>query len=89
VGARPALGLTRKGIWMGAFEELVAEILWMDGHWVRTSVKVELTKEEKRKIGRPWRWELDIVVQRARQCSPGCGVRFARCPGQRIQCGIG
>jgi hypothetical protein len=31
---------------MDAFEQLVAEILWMDGHWVRTSVKVELTKEE-------------------------------------------
>jgi hypothetical protein len=62
------LGLTRKGIWMDAFEELVAEILWMDGHWVRTSVKVELTKEEKRKIGRPSspRWELDIVAYNGR-----------------------
>jgi len=35
----------------------------MDGYWVRTSVKVDLTKEEKVQIGRPSspRWELDIV----------------------------
>jgi len=31
-----------------AFEQLVSEILWMEGYWVRTSVKVELTKEEKK-----------------------------------------
>lgn len=48
---------------MDAFEQLVSEILWMQGYWVRTSVKVELTKEEKRQIGRHSspRWELDIV----------------------------
>ena len=53
---------------MDAFEQLVAEILWMEGYWVRTSVKVELTKEEKRKIGRPSspRWELDIVAYSGR-----------------------
>jgi len=36
----------------------------MEGYWVRTSVKVELTKEEKRQIGRPSspRWELDVVA---------------------------
>ena len=53
---------------MDAFEQLVAEILWMEGHWVRTSVKVELTKEEKRRIGRPSspRWELDIVAYNGR-----------------------
>src|ERR1700691_5039850 len=35
----------------------------MCGFWVRTSVKVELTKEEKRLIRRHSspRWELDIV----------------------------
>src|ERR1700748_2723306 len=27
---------------MDAFEQLVSEILWMSGFWVRTSVKVEL-----------------------------------------------
>jgi hypothetical protein len=37
---------------MDAFEQLVSEILWMQRYWVRTSVKVELTKEEKREIGR-------------------------------------
>ena len=48
---------------MDAFEQVVSEILWMDGYWVRTSVKVDLTKEEKASIGRPSspRWELDIV----------------------------
>lgn len=53
---------------MDAFEQLVSEILWMEGYWVRTSVKVELTKEEKRQIGRPSspRWELDIVAYRGR-----------------------
>jgi hypothetical protein len=51
-----------------AFEQLVSEILWMDGYWVRTSVKVDLTKEEKRAIGIPTapRWELDIVAYRGR-----------------------
>jgi hypothetical protein len=48
---------------MDAFEQVVSEILWMDGFWVRTSVKVDLTKKEKVRIGRPSspRWELDIV----------------------------
>jgi hypothetical protein len=49
---------------MDAFEQLVSEILWMEGYWVRTSVKAELTKGEKRQICRPSspRWELDIVA---------------------------
>lgn len=53
---------------MDAFEQVVSEILWMEGYWVRTSVKVELTKEEKKAIGRPSspRWELDIVGYRGR-----------------------
>jgi hypothetical protein len=53
---------------MDAFEQLVSEILWMRGYWVRTSVKVELTKEEKREIGRHSspRWELDVVGYNAR-----------------------
>ena len=53
---------------MDAFEQLVSEILWMEGYWVRTSVKVELTKKEKRLIGRPSspRWELDIVAYNGR-----------------------
>jgi hypothetical protein len=53
---------------MDAFEQLVSEILWMQGYWVRTSVKVELTKEEKCQIGRRTspRWELDIVAYSGR-----------------------
>jgi hypothetical protein len=52
-----------------AFEQLVSEILWMSGYWVRTSVKVKLTREEKREIGRHSspRWELDIVGYSARE----------------------
>lgn len=54
---------------MDAFEQLVSEILWMEGYWVRTSVRVELTKEDKAAIGRPSspRWELDIVAYSGRQ----------------------
>ena len=35
-----------------------------DGYWVKSNFKVELTKEEKRQIGRPSspRWELDLVA---------------------------
>jgi hypothetical protein len=53
---------------MDAFEKLVAEILWAEGHWVQTSVRVNLTKEEKVQIGRPSspRWELDVVGYRGR-----------------------
>lgn len=48
---------------MDAFEQVVSEILWMEGYWTRTSVKVNLTKEEKVLIGKPStpRWEIDIV----------------------------
>jgi hypothetical protein len=54
---------------LDAFEQLVSEILWMEGYWVRTSVKVELTKEEKREIGRHSspRWEIDIVAYNGRE----------------------
>jgi hypothetical protein len=53
---------------MDAFEQVVAEILWREGFWVRTSFKVELTKEDKRAIELPSspRWELDVVAYRAR-----------------------
>jgi hypothetical protein len=52
---------------MDSFEQVVAEILWREGYWVRTSVKVELTKEEKRSIELPSapRWELDVVAYKA------------------------
>lgn len=48
---------------MDSFEHVVAAILERQGFWTRTSVKVDLTREEKRAIGRPSspRWELDVV----------------------------
>jgi len=49
---------------MDAFEQVVGDILWRQGYRVRTSVQVNLTKKEKRIIGRHTapRWELDIVA---------------------------
>src|SRR5688572_10917612 len=49
---------------MDAFEQLAAELLFADGWWVQTSVKVHLTKEEKKLVGRQSspRWELDVVA---------------------------
>lgn len=54
---------------MDAFESLIATLLRRDGYWVETSVKVELTKDEKRTINRPSsaRWELDVVAYKARE----------------------
>ena len=48
---------------MHAFESLIGSLLERAGYWVRASVKVALTKEEKRAIGRPSapRWEIDLV----------------------------
>lgn len=53
---------------MDAFEQLVAELFFTEGYWVETSVKVELTKEEKRAIGRHStpRWEIDVIAYSAR-----------------------
>lgn len=53
---------------MHSFEELIAALLQRRGFWVSASVKVELTKEQKREIGRPSspRWELDLVGYRAK-----------------------
>jgi hypothetical protein len=49
---------------MDHFETIVCDLLEMNGYWVQRSFKVELTKEEKRKIGRPTipRPELDILA---------------------------
>ena len=51
---------------MNTFESLVAMLFERDGYWVNLGFKVALTKEEKRKIGRPSspRWELDLVAYR-------------------------
>ena len=52
---------------MDSFEHLVSSLLQRKGHWTRTRVKVELTREEKREIGRPSspRWEIDVVAYKA------------------------
>ncbi|MEG3153306.1 hypothetical protein [Sphingomonas sp. RB1R13] len=52
---------------MDAFEQLAADIFWNEGYWVRTSVKVELTRDEKIKIGKHStpRWEIDLIAYRA------------------------
>jgi hypothetical protein len=49
---------------MDAFESIVAALLQRQGYWTQTSFKVELTKEEKRAVGRHSapRWELDVVA---------------------------
>ena len=52
---------------MDAFEQLAADIFWNEGYWVRMSVKVELTRDEKIRIGRHStpRWEIDLIAYRA------------------------
>jgi hypothetical protein len=49
---------------MDSFEQVVATILDRAGYWVRTSVKVNLTREDKLAISRPSapRWEIDVVA---------------------------
>jgi len=49
---------------MNAFESIVARFLESEGYWVRQSVKVDITKEDKRKIGLPTmpRPEIDLVA---------------------------
>jgi hypothetical protein len=49
---------------MDAFETLVAQLMQREGYWVINSFKVELTKAEKKEIGRPSspRWELDLIA---------------------------
>jgi len=44
-----------------------SKILWTEGYWVRTSVNVDLTKEEKVRIGSPSspRWELALSARAA------------------------
>jgi len=54
---------------MDAFESVVEQLLYHQGYWTKTSFKVELTKQEKVKIGRPSspRWELDVVGYNAKK----------------------
>ncbi len=54
---------------MDAFEQLVGNLLESEGYWVKQSVKVALTKEDKARIGRKSspRWEIDVVAYHAAQ----------------------
>jgi hypothetical protein len=73
-----------------SFEAVIAAILQRQGYWTLTSVKVELTKAEKHRIGRPStpRWELDVVAYRGKDNS----IRIVECksfldsPG--VDCGV-
>lgn len=49
---------------MDAFESLISMLLRHDGYWTIPSFKVELTKEEKRHVGRASspRWEIDLIA---------------------------
>ena len=53
---------------MDAFQAVVAQIFSELGYWTEIDFKVELTKEEKRAIGRPSapRWELDVIAYKPR-----------------------
>jgi hypothetical protein len=71
---------------MDAFEAVVAAILERDGFWVRTSLKVKLTPQDKRDIGRTTspRWELDVVGYR-----PGDNVlRVVECKSYLDSSGV-
>ena len=54
---------------MDSFENLMGTLLEREGYWVKTSFKINLTKAEKVKIGRPTtpRWELDLVAYKPGQ----------------------
>ena len=49
---------------MDHFENIVATLLEADGYWVRQSFKVNVTKEEKVRIGKPSipRPEIDLLA---------------------------
>ncbi len=49
---------------MNAFEDIVAQYLGTQGYWVKQSVKVEISKEDKRNLGKPSmpRPEIDLVA---------------------------
>lgn len=54
---------------MNAFEDIVRRYLEAEGYWVRQSVKVEITKQDKRSIGTPSmpRPEIDLVAFNAKR----------------------
>lgn len=54
---------------LDAFENIVAHYLEEEGYWVRQSVKVNITKEDKGEIGKPSmpRPEIDLVALNMRE----------------------
>jgi hypothetical protein len=52
---------------MEAFEQIVARVFDRDGYWIKQSYKVDITKEEKRRIGTHSmpRVEIDLLAFRA------------------------
>jgi hypothetical protein len=54
---------------MNAFEEIVKQYLEAEGYWVRQSVKVEISKYDKKAIGLPTmpRPEIDLVALNVKQ----------------------
>jgi hypothetical protein len=52
---------------MDAFESVIAMLLRREGYWIHPSFKVELTKEEKRQVGKHStpRWEIDLIAYNA------------------------
>jgi hypothetical protein len=59
---------------MDYFESIIKKLLEEEGYWVRQSFKVNLTKEEKRSIGKPSipRPEIDLLAHQ-----PSSGVVLA------------
>ncbi len=53
---------------MDSFERLICELLSADGWWTMQGFKVELTPEEKKRIGKPSspRWEIDVLAYNRR-----------------------
>jgi len=54
---------------MNAFEEIVKQYLEAEGYWVRQSVKVDISKDDKKAIGLPTmpRPEIDLVALNAKE----------------------
>lgn len=53
---------------MDSFESLVSSLLRREGYWTETGFKVELTKQDKHRIGRPSLplWEIDVVAYKGK-----------------------
>lgn len=71
---------------MDAFESIVGKILEKDGYWVKQSVKIDLTPDEKETIGgrsipTP---EIDLVAYNDRECILYECKSFLDSPGVRI-----